>query len=206
MSLIVWMTTACQQRPPAEQPDDPSFFGGATETAGVFVGSDIWIGWGRTTHADFEDVEVVTALGAKREGGKWRTTLIQPIASCSPGRGGFDPKEYVKEAPELLSTGASLVADCEIGGTNGASVVAVVGVGTRDIPTVVLAVTCGVTGFDLQGPTLELHRADLRESASAPSTGEFTYQLEMPEGRSALRPVNLDDWDRFDSECLPPPR
>lgn len=172
MSLIVWMATGCQETPRPEWPADPSFFGGATETAGVFVGSDTWIGWGRTSHADFEDVEVMTALGAKRDGGKWRTTLLEPLAVCA--RSGFDPKEDVEKSVELLSTGAGLVASCEIGGTNGESVVAVVGVGTRDIPTVVLAVTC--------------------------------FQLEMPEGWSALRPVNLDDWDRFDSECLPPPR
>ncbi|MEX2552330.1 MAG: hypothetical protein WD627_04950 [Actinomycetota bacterium] len=198
------MTTACQQRPQAEQPDDPSFFGGATETAGVFVGSDTWIGWGRTSHADFDDVEVMTALGAKREGGKWRTTLLEPLAVCE--RSGFDPEEDVEESPELLSTGASLVANCEIGGTNGESAVGAVGVGTREIPTVVLAVTCGVTWFDLRGQTLELHRADLKPGSTASLTGEFTYQMTMPDGSSALRPINLDDWDRFDSECLPPRR
>jgi hypothetical protein len=182
--------------------DEPAkLFEAMQAIQGVLVHQNSWIGWGEGTDTNAGDVPTMTALGASRTNGRWTVSLLQPIVRCEPSQGGFDPTSMVRKAPSLTATGPSLVARCFTGGTNEASVVAAVGLGTSGKPNVMLAIDCGITALDLKEKAIVIHRADLAEGSGRPLQNEHDFELQAV-GRSAdLAPTNPADVAEFRQMC-----
>lgn len=146
----------------------------------------------------------MVALVARPGPEGWSAAVRTSITGCEVTRGGFTA-DNVTRSTSLVDGGVALVARCDTGGTNGASVGAVLVVDDQGRGQLALGLYCGRTYLRPEGHHLLLTRGDLSGGGAYPQTGERHYSFTWNDDTAGEGIFQLDGpfqrLDAFHRDC-----
>jgi hypothetical protein len=111
-----------------------------------------------------------------------------------------------QETSRLVPGEPAIIVGCFNGGSDEESFVAVLGFNSGvDLPEVLLAIDCGVTGWQMSGGSLVVKSSDLQSGAAIPSRHHpnvrFTWQPDGPWGQMLPAQSYGDSHSGFPGFC-----